>query len=291
MLHLTLRQYGYVVAVAQAGSLTLAAARLNVSQPSLSVAITRVETRLGRPLFERRKGTPIVLTPFGHRFVSQARQVIDAAAALERAASADRPIMIGCFEDIAPWYLARLLGDLKDRFPALRFQGREARFAQLASGLAEGRMDAVVSYDVGFGAQFRRRKLRTVAPVVFLAQDHPLATADAVTLTQVAAYPLILFDEDLSEHHVRRLFTVRKLSPEVAHTTASLELMRAMAAHGIGVGISYSRPPSAISYDGTPVVTVPIADPAARADIALLWSGLGTPEPDLARVLAAIRLP
>ena len=51
MLYISLRQYEYIVAVAEAGSLTRAAEHLNVSQPSLSVAITRVEERLGALLF------------------------------------------------------------------------------------------------------------------------------------------------------------------------------------------------------------------------------------------------
>ena len=52
MLYISLRQYEYIVAVAEAGSLTRAAEHLNVSQPSLSVAITRVEERLG-PAFPK----------------------------------------------------------------------------------------------------------------------------------------------------------------------------------------------------------------------------------------------
>ena len=73
MLYITLRQYEYVVVVADLGSLTEAAAHLNVSQPSLSVAITRVEQRLGASVFERARGAQIKITPFGHKFVAQAR--------------------------------------------------------------------------------------------------------------------------------------------------------------------------------------------------------------------------
>jgi len=65
VLYLSLRQLEYVVAVAHAGSLALAAQQVNVSQPALSVAVTHVETHLGRMLFLRRKGVPVTLTGFG----------------------------------------------------------------------------------------------------------------------------------------------------------------------------------------------------------------------------------
>lgn len=291
MLYLTLRQYSYLVAVAEAGSLTLAAARLNVSQPSLSVAITRVEDRLGQTLFERGKGAPIVLTPFGHRFVTRARRLLADAADLEQAAHQIRPLVVGCFEDIAPWYLAHLLEVLTTHLPDLTFQGREARFARIAADLAEGRMDLAVSYDLGFGAQVQRRVLGTVAPVAFVAPDHPLARQPNATLAQLAEHPLILFDEPLSESFMRDLFTGQNLTPDVAHKTASLEMMRALAAHRQGVGLSYSNPPTATSYDGAPLVSVPISDPQARTDIALLWSSRGTPDPALARVLDVLNTP
>ena len=109
MLYITLRQYQYVVAVADAGSLTGAAAILHVSQPSLSVAITRVEVKLGHQVFIRGKGATIALTPFGHRFVEQARDLLLAATAIEQFSDAARPFVLGCFEDIAPWYLTKAL--------------------------------------------------------------------------------------------------------------------------------------------------------------------------------------
>ena len=56
MLYLTLRQYEYVCAVGRHGSLSAAAAALNVSQPALSAALTKIESHLSQPLFMRRRG-------------------------------------------------------------------------------------------------------------------------------------------------------------------------------------------------------------------------------------------
>ena len=95
MLYISLRQYEYVIAVAEAGSLTRAAERLNVSQPSLSVAITRVEERLGALLFVRRKGSAIGITPYGHRVIEKARDLLERADRIEQGPDQARPFVVG----------------------------------------------------------------------------------------------------------------------------------------------------------------------------------------------------
>jgi len=75
----TLAQLRYVVAVARYGSVTAAAAALNVSQPSISVAIDNVEDALGQKLFVRQRGSGVALTSFGRKAVAKARQVLGEA--------------------------------------------------------------------------------------------------------------------------------------------------------------------------------------------------------------------
>lgn len=288
MLYITLRQYEYIVAVAETCSLTDAAARLSVSQPSLSVAITRVEETIGKKIFDRRKGAVIVVTPFGHRFVERARTLLGMASDIELGRDTTRPFVLGCFEDIAPWYLAPALENLGSRFPAITFQGLEGRFSGLASDVANGRVDVAITYDIGFEGRFKSKKLREVAPFAFLSCDHPLAKQPSLDLAQLADHPVILFSEDLSEGYLRNLFDELRLLPQVAHRAASLEMMRSLAAHGSGVGISYSRPPGNVSYDGKPLVTIPISTPNATAGIILLWSALREEDAQFREILETI---
>lgn len=277
MLYITLRQYTYVTAVARAGSLTEAAQALSVSQPSLSVAITRVEERLGQRIFIRRKGTAVVLTPFGHRFVERAQTLLADAETLETGTTEGDPFTLACFEDIAPWYLAPALRALQDRLPDIPFRIREGRFDSLAADLAQGRADIVLSYDLGFGDEFGRALVKRVSPAAFLRAGHRLAGRTQITLADLDGEPLITFAEDQSARHVGALFRRLGLTMNVAHRTASLEMMRSLAAHGAGVGISYSVPPLARSYDDTPLVTVPIGGKDAVAEIVLVWSLLSPP--------------
>ena len=274
MLYISLRQYEYVVAVADAGSLTAAAGKLNVSQPSLSVAITAVEKALGQKIFVRQKGAAILITPFGHQFLAEARTLLRRARDIETQRYSSKPFIVGCFEDIAPLYLAHILNALKSNVPQKMFEGHEGRFADLTLALAEGRVDVALTYDIGFGHHFAHKKLFGISPVAFMSPNHPLAGEPSISLTALSEHPVILFNEELSESFIRSLFDKLLIRPKIAHKAASLEMMRSLAANGYGVGISYSRPPSNISYDGQPLVTVPVSTPEARTDIVLLWSSL-----------------
>jgi DNA-binding transcriptional LysR family regulator len=288
MLYLTLRQYQYVVATADAGSLTDAAINLHVSQPSLSIAITRVETRLGRAIFVRRKGAAIMVTPFGHRFVEQARALLKTATEIEQYSDAARPFVLGCFEDIAPWYLTKALTQLRAQFPAMVFKGHEGRFSDLATDIAEGCVDLAISYDIGFDSRFNRHLIKEVAPVAIVSTDHPLAAFETLELHQLDGLPLVLSAEELSLGFIRKLFDELEVTLNLEHETASLEMMRSLAAHGVGVGISYSTPPTKVSYDGQPLITVPIVTPQALAKIVLVRSNLVEPDPKTQVVLEAI---
>lgn len=274
MLRLTLRQLEYVTAVADCGSLTEAAARLNVSQPSLSVALAQVEAQTGLTLFHRRKGARIVPGPAAPAFLDRAREVLALAATLEDPAALDRAaegrLRLGCFQDLAPHWLPRAMARLRAALPGVQIAPVAAGFARLAEDLREGRMDLAISYDLGLDASVGRIVLDHAVPHAFLPPDDPLAARDGLRLADLAARPLILFEEGLSIRHMLRLFQAQGLHPVVRHRVATLEIMRSLAAHGEGVGISYTSPASELSYDGAPVAARPIGDPSAREPVVLV---------------------
>jgi len=273
VLHLTLRQLEYVVSVARARSLSAAAAALNVSQPSLSVALGQVEATLGEKLFIRSKGAPLRMTMFANRFVAEAEALLAMARRLEDPATIQRAVngtvVLGCFEDLAPQYLAPMLRLLRTTLPGVEIIWKIADFETLARDMREGRISLSLTYDLGLDSGFDRIALAEVTPHAFVAADHPLANKATLTLTDLVTEPLILFEEMLSNRHTLQLFRSQGLSPGVAHRVRSLEIMRSMAAFGEGVGISYTRPPGDQSYDGARVNAVPIIDSIAREPIIL----------------------
>jgi DNA-binding transcriptional LysR family regulator len=273
MLYLTLRQIEYIVAIADAGSFVQAAQNVNVSQPALSVAVAQVEDRIGRTLFRRKRGTPLAVTPWAKVFVDDARKLLADAARLEDPDLLSKrqqgQITLGCFEDLAPRYLAPVLSHLATTYPELVVNHRVTRFDDLARGALEGQIDLAITYDLGLDASFERVELARVHPHAYFSPNDPIAAFSAIRLSDLASRPLIAFDEGQSNRHLLNLFKVEGLAPRIAARVASLELMRSLAAHEIGVGISYTHAPGDRSYDGRTVLARPIVDETAVEPIIL----------------------
>ena len=79
MMRFTLRHLEYFVAAGETGSVTLASERINISQPSISTAISHLETELGVQLFVRHHAQGLSLTPAGHRLLREAKGLLDQA--------------------------------------------------------------------------------------------------------------------------------------------------------------------------------------------------------------------
>ncbi|WP_170790344.1 LysR family transcriptional regulator [Ruegeria lacuscaerulensis] len=278
MLYLSLRQYEYVCAIGRHGGLSAAAQYLNVSQPALSNALTRVEEQVGHPLFTRKRGAAMSLTPQGRRFIEQAEALLARAAQLENA-SAEGPaaarLRLGCFEDLAPFLLARSLRLLRRELPDVAVTYRVADFQGLVSGLVQGEIDLAFTYGLTLDAGFSTTQLFANSPNAVMSPDHPLAGREHVSLSDVAAYPLILSDEGLSAQHFLNLFRSAGQTPKVAHRAASLEIQRSFAAHEEGVAMTYANIPAPLSYDGTPLVSLPVTDQIAREPVVLARHGTG----------------
>lgn len=278
MLYITLRQYEYVCAIGRYGSLSAAAHRLNVSQPALSNALTRVETHLGYPLFSRKRGVPMALTPQGRRFIEKAEALLNKAALLEDArqpVTGENRLRLGCFIDLAPFLLAQSLHHLRTALPDIILTHGVDTFEGLISGLTDGRFDLALTYDLGMDAGFSCEKLFDSTPRALLSPDHPLAEFQNVTLAELAKFPLILSKEGLSAQHMLGLFRRKGLNPTISHRAETLEILRSLAALKEGIGISYASPTSDYSYDRMHLLSLPITDPDATESVVLARHGTG----------------
>jgi DNA-binding transcriptional LysR family regulator len=275
-LSLTLKQMRYTVTAADLGNVTLAAAHLRVSQPSVSMAIAAVEAHYGRKLFVRSRGQGMTLTTFGRRFVAQARGVLDRASGLARMVDGDAPVsgevMLGCFTDLSPYYVPGLLKGFASASPAVSVNFRDAGFDVLASQLETGIIDLALTYDLGLSAGTERLTLVRLAPHAVLPADHPLARVKSVSLRRLAQYPLILTDQALSWQHVLGLFQSVGAQVKVLARASSFELQRGMVANGLGVAVAYTRPVGDRSYDGRRLVIRALSEPLPDQHVLMAWA-------------------
>lgn len=272
-MNLTLTQLRYLVAVARHSSVTAAARMLNVSQPSISVAIDNVEATLGQKLFVRQRGSGIALTSFGRGAVAKAKQVLAEADELvglgTRDADVGGELVLGCFEDLAPYFAPALIRAFSQRCPAVTVVVRDETFETLGRRLGDSAIDLGLTYDLGLPSHFARILLHELRPHALLPQGHALASQASVSLAELAAHPLVTTDQPHSWQHMLDLFLSRGLSPVSQSTTSSFELQRSMVANGFGVAVSYTRPYGDRSYDGLPLVCKPLSDPLSMQRIIL----------------------
>lgn len=285
MLSLSLRQVEYALAVGRHGGMGAAAQVLHVSQPALSVALAQLEAQLGQPLFLRRPGGRLVPSPFGTRWLAEAAPALAAMARLaDGAAPRATPLRLAVFEDLAATCLAPLIGAATDA--GLALDPLVAGFDALTQALRQGRVDMALTWDLGLDIDIDRQVLALVPPHAVLAPDHPLAGRDSLTLADLADQPLVLADQGLSVAHMRALFSRAGLAARIAHRTPTLELMRSYAAHGLGVGLSYTNPAARLSQDGRPLVTRALTD--AGAEPVVLARPAGAPPTPAMQALAAL---
>ena len=272
----TLRQLAYFVTAADAGTIAAAAAILRVSPSAMSDAITELEAALGERLCIRRRAQGLTLTSSGVQLLPHARRVLAEADELASLATGrgriSGPIAVGCYPTLAPTVLPPLLQDFGALHPGVELTIHEATQDQLTEGLASGRLDVAVVYDMLVPGNTRRARLYELRAHVLLAADHPLAQQSEVGLEQLVEDDLILLDAPPSSEHTLSIFAARGLSPRVRHRTSNYEVVRSLVARGLGYGILVSQVSHARSNEGRPLTTRPITPPVAPVAVDMIWA-------------------
>src|SRR5437899_3332161 len=148
---MTLTELRYIVAVARERHFGRAAQRCFVSQPTLSIAIKKLEDELSITLFER-GGTEVAVTEIGERIVEQAQRVLEEADSIKRLAGEHQnelvgPLKLGVIFTIGPYLLPRLIPALRILAPEMPLFLEENYTARLAEMLKRGEVDEIIVSD------------------------------------------------------------------------------------------------------------------------------------------------
>ncbi len=240
-----LRQLELLASVAEAGSLTAAAARCHLSQPAISQQIQALEEEIGEPLLIRR-ARGVEPTAAGRTVLDHARRLLAERDRL-RDAFADRRklrqgrIAFGIIPTIAPYLLPQWLGPFRERFPGIAIAISESRTVELIVQLAEGKIEFAVLSDVPehdrkkWSLQVRelfREPLLLAAPA-----QHPLALRKAApTPADLDAAELIhLKGGHCLSDRTLRLCKIREPDPGLQCDQLGTAL--SMVASGLGVTV------------------------------------------------------
>lgn len=271
-----LRELRYFVAVAEERHFGRAAERLHISQPSVSLRIRRLETELGVTLLHRTTRS-VEISAAGEVMLVRAREIL---AAVARAAEDTRRAARGEFGRLAVGFtgsatyelLPRLAASLRSAMPGaiLDLRGELLTPAQV-EGLLDGTLDLgilrppVRVHDIMVEV-VRREPLLAVLP-----HDHPLATADAVPLEELAAEPFIVYPS-----HVRSVLrdavdaacNAHGFLPRVAVEVSETSTLVSFVAAGLGVSLV---PESVRHMTVQGAVYRPLSTEEAAVELAVAW--------------------
>lgn len=271
-----LRQLEYFSAIIREGSLTEAAKRCHVAQPSLSQQLRALEEELGEALVVR-KPRGVEPTPAGLILLEHADRVLQEAHILKERFAKRREaqqgnLVFGVIPTIAPYLLPRLLGPFRQAFPKIDVQVREARTSGLIEQVVNGTIEFAILSDVT--VQDRRkwslhvREIFREPLLLAVPSTHPLASAThAPKPNQLEADQLIhLRDGHCLTDRTLKVCRLEKLDPGLE--CDQLETALAMVSAGMGTAVV---PHLAIRSNAQPGLSfLKFQDPAPERTISLM---------------------
>ncbi len=245
---MTLTELKYIVAVARERHFGRAAEACFVSQPTLSVAIRKLEDELGVQLFER-SHSDVSVTPVGERIVEQAQRVLEQTNMLREIARQGTdplagPLRVGVIYTIGPYLLPRLIRRVIADTPQMPLILQENFTVKLLEALRQGDLDVAILADPFADQGLMTQAVYDEPFLVAVPRHHPWADRAAVSSDELKRETMLL----LGTGHCFRDH-VLEVCPELSRFSqasagiqktfegSSLETIRHMVAAGIGITV------------------------------------------------------
>ena len=275
---MTLTEMRYIVALSKEKHFGKAAERCFISQPTLSLALKKVESRLKVPIFERMMDG-VRPTPFGEILIAQAERVLEEALHLkELAQTASDPLngalRIGAIYTVGPYLLPSLVFTMHEIAPQTPLFLKEDFTQQLVADLKNDTIDVAI-----LALPLNENGIVTQAVYeeefcVAVPKNNPLAAKQSISQKDLDSAPVLLlgegncFRDQVFEScpHLKR--SDRKFADIEGN---SLETLRYMVSSGVGVAI---LPMSAVNPKMHPthlIQVLPFSEPKPKRVIALAW--------------------
>jgi DNA-binding transcriptional LysR family regulator len=241
-------QLRYFLAVVDAGNFSRAAARVNVTQPTLSVGVAKLEAALGSKLFLR-NSQRVHLTPAGARLLQHARLIEGEFNTVERAVGGGsaprRQVRLGI--------LSTLPTAVTERIVALHRQAELPDGLEIVDGgerdllgrLARGRLDVAITLLRASRRPYPSEPLFREGYALAVPESHPYATADEVRAEDLAEEVMIVRRHCEALTETSRHFTERGVRPEFSYRGQNDDKVLALVRAGLGVTVmpqSYAAP-------------------------------------------------
>jgi LysR family transcriptional regulator, hydrogen peroxide-inducible genes activator len=310
---MTLIELRYIVALQQTGHFGKAAEKCHVSQPTLSVAIKKLEEELDIAIFERSRNQ-VRPTPLGLQIIEQAQKVLEQAGLIHELADTGKDplgstLAIGAIFTVGPYLFPHFVPQLQTTAPHMPLYIEENYTAELRKKLRIGELDAIIIALPFTEPDVVTQALYEEPFVVLLPHNHPLTTHKKITARQLEQEQVLLLgsghcfrDQVLDAcPGLKKNFSKNQGSKNSGNSHnnndalqsvvegSSLETLKYMVASGLGITILPESAAQLARYDSNVLTTRPFGDSRSKRTVALAWRA-SFPRPQAIEVLSqAIR--
>jgi LysR family hydrogen peroxide-inducible transcriptional activator len=276
----TLTELRYIVAVARERHFGRAARSCFVSQPTLSVAIKKLEEELGVTLFERGPGE-VSVTPVGQRVVGQAQRVLEEASRVKELAAAGHDplagtLRLGSIFTIGPYLLPKLIPVLRRTAPSMQLLIQENFTHKLGEALKQGEVDVILVALPFSEPGMATRPVYDEPFLVAVPKGHPLEKKKHISSDELARESLLLLGSGhcFRDQVLDLCSSVQRSNRGALARTlegGSLETIRQMVASGVGVTVLPSTAVQPGDGGGEMIRIRPFARPVPDRRVVLAW--------------------
>ena len=303
---MTLTELKYIVAVARERHFGRAAEACFVSQPTLSVAIKKLEDELNIQIFER--GTSEVsVTQIGEQIVAQAQRVLEQTLAIKEIAKQGKdpllgPLRLGVIYTIGPYILPTRVKQMIDRVPQMPLMLQENYTLKLIELLKQGEIDVAIMALPFPETGLMVRPLYDEPFVVAMPKGHPWEKRSSIKADDLKLETMLLLgnghcfrDHVLGVCPELMRFSQNADGIQKTFEGSSLETIRHMVASGVGItvlprtSVSDMHETHMNSTDSGMLTYVPFEDPIPDRRVVLAWRKSFTRMPAIEAVCAAIQ--
>jgi len=289
---MNLQELRYLVAVAEHRHFGRAAEACNVSQPTLSSQIRKLENELGVTLLER-TNKRVDVTPVGSQILIHAQQALAEAGQMEAVARAARdplvgPLKLGVIPTLAPYLMPIILKPLRQAYPGLTIELWEDQTRSLIDGLRNHRLDAALLATPPDAPEITEIALFDEPLLAALPFNHALADSETVSEEDLAEELMVLADGHCLSNHALAACGRKGASARGAFQSsmqaATLETLVNLVAAGYGSTLLPAL--AANSFRRREILMRPLAGQSSRT--IRLASRPGFPRPQALRALEKI---
>lgn len=278
---MTLTELRYIVTLAHERHFGRAAERCFVSQPTLSVAVKKLEEELGVALFERSKST-VQVTPLGEKIVEQASRVLEQAGTIKELANEGKdqlssPLRVGAIHTIGPYLFPYLIPELAREAPQMPLYIEENLTGELRRKLRSGELD-VILLALPFAEPDVLTKALYEEPFeVLLPAGHPWLELKEVDREVLYDDRMLMLGEGhcFRDQVLEACPTIKSHVHQPGNTLiaegGSLETIRHMVASGLGITVLPRSATGNGHYAPGLLETRPFKSPAPSRTVALAW--------------------